>query len=165
MYDIDLLVIGGGPAGLMAANTAAEAGAEVLLIERDGHLGGQLVKQTHKFFGSEKQHASMRGIDISAMLGDRLDSFGDHVKVWKNATAIGFYEDGVITVDHASAYKKVKPKRVVVATGASEKYLSFPNNDLPGIYGAGAVQTMMNVYGIRPGHRVLMIGAGNIRCV
>lgn len=162
MYKIDLVVIGSGPAGLMAANTAAEAGAEVLLLERDGHLGGQLVKQTHKFFGSEKQHASVRGIDISTMLGDRLDSFGDRATVWKNATAIGFYEDGVITVDHDGVYKKVKPKRVVVATGASEKFLSFPNNDLPGIYGAGAVQTMMNVYGIRPGHRVLMIGAGNI---
>ncbi len=162
MYEIDLVVVGGGPAGLMAANTAAEAGAEVMLLERDGHLGGQLVKQTHKFFGSEKQHASMRGNDISTMLGDRLDSFDERVKVLTNATAIGFYEDGVITIDHAGIYKKVKPKRVVIATGASEKFLSFPNNDLPGIYGAGAVQTMMNVYGVRPGHRVLMIGAGNI---
>jgi len=57
------------------------------------------------------------------MLGDRLDSFGDRATVWKNATAIGFYEDGVITVDHDGVYKKVKPKRVVVATGASEKFL------------------------------------------
>ncbi|HHW94076.1 MAG TPA: FAD-dependent oxidoreductase [Clostridiaceae bacterium] len=162
MYEIDLAVIGGGPAGLMAANTAAEAGAKVLLLERDGHLGGQLVKQTHKFFGSEEQHASMRGNDISTMLGDRLGSFGERVTVWKSATVIGFYEDGVITIDHNGIYKKVKPMRVVVATGASEKFLSFPNNDLPGIYGAGAVQTMMNVYGIRPGQRVLMIGAGNI---
>ena len=143
MYNIDLVIVGGGPAGLMAANTAAEAGAKVLLLERDGHLGGQLVKQTHKFFGSEKQHASMRGIDISTMLGERLDAFDGRVTVWTNATAIGFYEDGVITVDHDGVYKKVKPERVVVATGASEKFLSFPNNDLPGIYGAGAVQTMM----------------------
>ncbi len=162
MYETDLVVIGGGPAGLMAANTAAKAGATVLLLERDGHLGGQLVKQTHKFFGSEKQHASKRGIDISFLLGDELESFEDRVSVWKNATAIGLYEDGVITVEHDGTYRKVKPKRIVVATGASEKFLSFPNNDLPGIYGAGAVQTMMNVYGIRPGKRVLMIGAGNI---
>jgi sarcosine oxidase subunit alpha len=50
----------------------------------------------------------------------------------------------------------------VVATGASEKNIPFPNNDLPGIYGAGAVQTLMNVYGVKPGDDVLMIGAGNI---
>jgi sarcosine oxidase subunit alpha len=57
---------------------------------------------------------------------------------------------------------KIKPERIVVATGASEKFLAFPNNDLPGIYGAGAVQTLMNVYGVAPGKNVLMVGAGNI---
>jgi sarcosine oxidase, subunit alpha len=51
---------------------------------------------------------------------------------------------------------------MIIATGASEKFLGFPNNDLPGIYGAGAVQTLMNVYGVKPGNNVLMVGAGNI---
>ncbi len=60
-------------------------------------------------------------------------------------------------------YRKIKPERLIVATGASEKFLAFPpNNDLPGIYGAGAVQTLMNEYGIKPGNNVLMVGAGNI---
>ncbi|MGE5631075.1 MAG: NAD(P)/FAD-dependent oxidoreductase, partial [Caulobacteraceae bacterium] len=49
-----------------------------------------------------------------------------------------------------------------VTTGASEKFLTFPNNDLPGIYGAGAVQTLMNVHGVAPGNSVVMVGAGNI---
>ncbi len=161
-YETDIAVIGGGPAGLMAALTAARAGARVLLLERDGHLGGQLVKQTHKFFGSEKQHASVRGIEIAKLLGGELASFGDRIQIWTGATAIGLYEDGVLTLEHEGIYKKVRPQRIVAATGASEKFLSFPNNDLPGIYGAGAVQTMMNVHGVRPGQRVLMIGAGNI---
>ena len=161
-YETDIAVIGGGPAGLMAALTAVRAGARVLLLERDGHLGGQLVKQTHKFFGSEKQHASVRGIEIAKLLGGELASFGERARVWTGATAIGLYEDGVLTLEHEGLYKKVEPRRIVAATGASEKYLSFPNNDLPGIYGAGAVQTMMNVHGVRPGQRVLMIGAGNI---
>ena len=58
----EILVIGGGPAGLSAACAAAELGASVLLCERDYLPGGQLVKQTHKFFGSEKQYAGERGI-------------------------------------------------------------------------------------------------------
>jgi sarcosine oxidase subunit alpha len=56
----------------------------------------------------------------------------------------------------------LKPKAMLAATGASEKFLSFPGNDLPGVYGAGAVQTLMNVHGIRPGGSVLMVGSGNI---
>ncbi|NLA95739.1 MAG: FAD-dependent oxidoreductase [Clostridiaceae bacterium] len=161
-YEPDIAVIGGGPAGLMAAVTAAETGATILLLERDGHLGGQLVKQTHKFFGSEKQHASVRGIEIADILSEKLAGLSDRAQVWTGATAIGLYEDGVLTIEHQGRYKKVKPKKIIAATGASEKYLSFPNNDLPGIYGAGAVQTMMNVHGVKPGKRVLMIGAGNI---
>lgn len=161
-YEPDIAVIGGGPAGLMAALTAAEVGAKVLLLERDGHLGGQLVKQTHKFFGSEKQHASVRGIAIAKLLENELHDLQDRVSLWQDATAIGLYEDGVLTVDHGGVYKKIRPKKIIAATGANEKYLLFPNNDLPGIYGAGAVQTMMNVHGVKPGHRVLMIGAGNI---
>jgi sarcosine oxidase subunit alpha len=56
----------------------------------------------------------------------------------------------------------IRAARVILATGAAEKALAFPNNDLPGIYGAGAVQTLMNVYGVLPGRRAVMIGAGNI---
>jgi sarcosine oxidase subunit alpha len=161
-YEPDIAVIGGGPAGLMAALTAAKAGAKVLLMERDGHLGGQLVKQTHKFFGSEKQYASVRGVEIAKTLEEELVSLDDLVDLWTDATAIGLYEDGVLTVDHQGVYKKIRAKRLIAATGASEKFLTFPNNDLPGVYGAGAVQTMMNVQGVKPGRRVLMIGAGNI---
>ena len=59
-------------------------------------------------------------------------------------------------------YYRVKAKKAVIATGAQERMIPFPNNDLPGVYGAGAVQTLMNVYGVVPGKRVLMVGAGNI---
>ena len=57
---------------------------------------------------------------------------------------------------------KIRPSKIILATGASEKFLEFPGNDLPGIYGAGAVQTLMNVAGVKPAERVLMVGAGNI---
>lgn len=161
MKHVEILIVGGGPAGLCAAISAAASGASVLLAERHDHLGGQLIKQTHMFFGSEKQYAGTRGIDITTILTDQIQA-SDQIEVLNNATVLAVYEDGVITLEHQHKYIKVKPERVIIATGASEKSLAFPNNDMPGIYGAGAVQTLMNIYGVKPGQNVLMVGAGNI---
>ena len=163
MREVELLIIGSGPAGLCAAISAASSGASVLILERSFKPGGQLIKQTHMFFGSESQYASYRGVDIADILIEKLGEYGERIELMLNATAVGFYEDNVVTVlKDEKEYFKIKARSVICATGAFEKSLAFPNNDLPGIYGAGAVQTLMNVYGIRPGNRVLMVGAGNI---
>lgn len=161
MITTEIAVIGGGPAGLRAANAAAELGAQVLLIDDSDHLGGQLVKQTHMFFGSQEQFAGTRGVNIASKLV-QLVSQQSNVSVMLDATVLGIYEDGVITVLQEGRVLKVAARAVIVATGASERVLAFPNNDLPGVYGAGAVQTLMNEHGVKPGQRVLMIGAGNI---
>lgn len=159
--DVEVLVIGGGPAGLCAATAAASLGAKVLVCERDDVPGGQLVKQTHKFFGSEKQYAGDRGIHIGQMLVENAVN-DPNIEIWTDSTVLGIYEDGIVTVLVGEKHVKVNPKKIIVATGASEKFLAFPGNDLPGIYGAGAVQTLMNVAGVKPAERVLMVGAGNI---
>jgi len=161
MKQTEILVVGGGPAGLCAAAAAAQLGASVLVLERDHKPGGQLVKQTHKFFGSKKQYAGDRGIHIGNFLLEQVEK-EPKVKVWANTTALGIYEDGVVTAEGNGQHLKIKPQKVIIATGAAEKMIAFPNNDLPGIYGAGAVQTLMNVAGVVPGKRVLMVGAGNI---
>ena len=75
MIQKELIIIGGGPSGLCAAKMAAEAGVHVLIIERSPKLGGQLIKQTHKFFGSKNQYAKMRGYDIAKKLIDDLNDF------------------------------------------------------------------------------------------
>lgn len=161
----EIAVVGGGPAGLCAAAAAASLGADVLVIDRSNKLGGQLVKQTHMFFGSKEQHASVRGIDIVEILCHEIDGGSrpeGRVRVLTDTTVLGLYGDGVLTADQNGKYIKIKPKATVVATGASEKFLSFAGNDLPGIYGAGAVQTLMNEHGVVPGQNALMIGSGNI---
>ena len=68
MKEVELLIIGSGPAGLCAAISAASSGARVLILERSFKPGGQLIKQTHMFFGSESQYASHRGVDIAGIL-------------------------------------------------------------------------------------------------
>lgn len=162
MLHKDLVIIGGGPAGLMAALRAAESNQKVLLIERNPVLGGQLIKQTHKFFGSEKQNAKMRGFQIAQEIIDHLHLFPDLVEWMTDTTVVGLYPDYVITCLRLNKYFKIQAKAIIIATGASEKVLAFENSDLPGIYGAGAVQTVMNVHHIRPGNKVIMVGSGNI---
>lgn len=159
--DTEILVIGAGPAGLAAASAAAFLGASVLICERDDAPGGQLVKQTHKFFGSEKQYAGDRGIYIGRRLTGAVRE-NPQIELMTDATVLGIYDDGIVTVLHDNRHLKIRPQKTIVATGAAEKFLAFPGNDLPGIYGAGAVQTLMNVAGVRPAERVLMVGAGNI---
>ncbi len=164
MKKTDIAIIGGGPAGLSAAIYAASLGAKVTLIDDGLELGGQLIKQTHKFFGSEKQFAGIRGIEIAKKLIQDIKEY-ENIKVIANATVTGYYEDEVITIVqgvNGDILKKLKADIIIIATGASENMLPFVNNDLPGVYGAGAVQTLMNLYGVVPGNNILMIGAGNI---
>jgi sarcosine oxidase subunit alpha len=158
---VDLLVVGGGPAGLCAALEAAPFDLAVLVVDDGPAFGGQLVKQTHKFFGSKLQLAGTRGLRIGQMLHEDLAKY-PNVVLWHDSRVLGVYPDGVVTVDRAGIYGKFKPERTVIAAGAAEKFLAFPGNDLPGVYGAGAVQTLMNVHGVLPAERLLMVGAGNI---
>lgn len=156
--------MGGGPAGLSAAIEAARAGAKVLIIDDGLRLGGQLIKQTHKFFGSKEEYAGTRGFRIADLLLEELERYKDKVEAIIDTTVTGYYsDDGVFgALTGEEKYFKVKPKKTIVATGAYERTIPVPNCDLPGVYGAGAVQTLMNVYGVKPGEKALMVGAGNI---
>lgn len=169
--DVDVLVVGAGPAGLCAAIEAASQGVSVLIVDENQRVGGQLVKQTHKFFGSKQERAGTRGIDIAKELENSLRSLEEEgkIQVMTDATVIGYYEGnkkhrfGVVErCEYKSRLYDVRCSAVILASGAMENMLLFPGNDLPGVYGAGAVQTLMNVYGVKPGERVLMVGAGNV---
>ncbi len=164
MREVELLVIGGGPAGLTAAAEAAAMGASVLLVDSAPMLGGQLIKQTHKFFGSRDEYAGTRGFKIADILLDEIKGLSGRIEAMTDTTVVGYYrEDGTVSLTRGEEeYFLVRPKKIVLAAGAQERLIPFPGNDLPGVYGAGAVQTLMNVYGVVPGKRVLMVGAGNI---
>ncbi len=161
MKHFECIIVGGGPAGLCAADAALEAGVSVCIIDRNPKLGGQLLKQTHKFFGSQAQHAKVRGFDIAQLLIDKITSH-PNCTILTDTTVVGLYPGPIITTYDQEVYKQYRTDKVIVATGASEKTLAFENNDLPQIMGAGAIQTLMNVYGVLPAKEVVMIGSGNI---
>lgn len=157
----ELVIVGAGPAGMSATLEAASHRVGVTLVDRDETLGGQLVKQTHKFFGWHKKSAGTRGILVARKL-TALVRENPNVTVLSSTEALGYYDDGTLLVETPQGIECIRGDRMIVATGASERMLLFPGNDLPGVYGAGAVQTLANVHGVRPGDSVLMIGSGNI---
>lgn len=161
MRSYETIVIGGGPAGMMGAITLGSKGIKTLLLDENDILGGQLVKQTHKFFGDHAHYASVRGFEIAQKLQKEI--FRDsNIKVETSATVIGIYPNKMIVYAKNGKEFKATYKKLLIATGAMEKQLPFINSDLPGVYGAGAVQTLMNEYGVMPGKRFLIIGSGNI---
>jgi len=160
--EVETLIIGGGPAGLSAAIELGKLGVDTLLIDDKSRLGGKLLLQTHKFFGSvEDSHAGTRGFEIARILEKELRE-SDSVEVWLRATAAGVFSDHIVGVVRGDIYRKVKPQRLLVATGAREKTLSFPGNTLPGVYGAGAFQTLVNRDFVKSSERVLIVGGGNV---
>lgn len=156
----EVVVVGGGPAGLSAAIEAAKAGAKVTLIDENNRPGGQLFKQIHRFFGSSDHKAGIRGYDIGKQLLEETKNLG--VEVLLNTVVWGIFKDGLLGIRKEDKTEIIKAERILIATGASENRLSFPGWTLPGVMGAGAAQTMVNLHRVLPGKRVVMIGSGNV---
>lgn len=160
---IPVLIIGGGPAGLSAAIELGKLGVEVLVLDDKHRLGGKLVLQTHRFFGSaEAVYAGTRGIDIATRLEDEVKKLPS-VKIWTQSTCLAVYSDKKVGVlKDGKKYLLITPQVLLVATGAREKFLAFKGNTLPGVYGAGAFQTLVNRDLVKPAEKLFIIGGGNV---
>ncbi len=160
--EVPVLIIGGGPAGMSAAIQLGERGIRALLIDDKHRLGGKLVLQTHRFFGSiNAVYAGTRGIDIATRLEKEVRSH-ESVEIWLNSAALAVFSDGLVGILHEDAYVLVRPEVLLVASGAREKALAFPGNTLPGVYGAGAFQTLVNRDLVRAAERLFIVGGGNV---
>lgn len=160
MRQMELAIIGAGPAGLSAAIEAAKAGVQVLLSDENQKAGGQLFKQIHKFFGSHAHQAGVRGIDIGNNLLNEVKESG--IEVLLDAVVWGIFKTDTLCITYNGKNIMVKAKKILLATGATENVLAFPGWTLAGVMGAGAIQTMINVHRVLPGKRVLMVGSGNV---
>ncbi|HSN94112.1 MAG TPA: FAD-dependent oxidoreductase [Anaerolineaceae bacterium] len=159
----DVLILGGGPAGLSAAIELGKLAVSVILVDDKDRLGGKLVLQTHRFFGSsEAVFAGTRGIDIAKKLENETRS-QTTVEVWLRSTALAVFEDKSVGVLRDNKkYQLIKPKILLVSTGAREKSLPFVGNTLPGVYGAGAFQTLVNRDLVKPCQNLFIVGGGNV---
>jgi sarcosine oxidase, subunit alpha len=135
----DVLVVGGGAAGLSAAIAAAELGADVVLCDEGAEPGGRLL--------AEGGHASARE------LARRARAAG--VELLVNAPALGAF-DGLVPVWEGRTLHQIRARRVVYATGTIEQPLLFAGNDLPGVMLSGGALRLASLYGVRPGTRAVV---------
>ncbi len=163
MKRYDLIIIGSGPSGLSAAIEAAKYGLEVVVFDENSRPGGQLFKQIHKFFGSKEHGAKLRGVTIGQELLRQASEAG--VKVELNTEVMGIFPNKELMIHHDRQVSHCKADSIIVATGASENAVMFEGWTLPGVMGAGAAQMFMNLNGVKPGERVLMLGTGNVGLV
>ena len=150
--DVEVLVVGGGAGGLTATAVAAEAGAQVVLVDERPALGGQYFKQP-----------------VSASLPDDPQFAGGRRLIERaRAAGVRFVEGAVWTaslplqvgVHGPEGARTFRPRRLVVATGAFERALPVPGWTLPGVMTSGAAQTLLRSYGVVAGRRVLVAGNG-----
>ena len=164
MKRYNVIVIGAGPAGLSAAIEAASHGMSVGVFDENSRPGGQLFKQIHKFFGSKEHKAKIRGFRIGQELLDDAEKLG--VDVHLNSVVMGIYFPmNKITVTQGDSITSYSADNIILAAGASENAIPFRGWTLPGVMGAGAAQTLMNLYGVQPGEKILMVGSGNVGLV
>jgi NADPH-dependent 2,4-dienoyl-CoA reductase/sulfur reductase-like enzyme len=155
--DPDVLVVGGGPGGLAAAAAAAESGAEVVLVDERPKLGGQYFKQPSDAFDvdeSELDAQYRRGRDLIRRLERSGATLERGVQIWGAASP-----HELLAVAEGRALL-LRPRRLVLATGAYERGVPLPGWTLPGFMTTGAVQTLMRAYQVLPGRRVLVSGNG-----
>jgi len=163
----DLLIIGGGPSGLMAAKIAAKAGLDVILAEQEPIFGGRLNSETEKVDG-------IPGSDWAAKIIEELKAL-DNVRLFLRTTVTGVYDQGTFAAvervghhlpDRGSdrpleCFWRIVAKNSILAAGAIERGIAFPNNDRPGIMAASAVRTYLNRFGVSPGRSIALFCNNN----
>ncbi len=167
--EINLIIIGGGPAGLAAAVAAYDAGERsILILERDSRLGGILNQCIHNGFGLHTFQEELTGPEYAQRFADLVEDRSISYKLDTMVMYIGQGEDGskeVMAVNEEEGLLLLKAKALILAMGCRERSrgaLNIPGFRPAGIFSAGTAQRLVNIEGYLPGRRVVILGSGDI---
>ena len=163
-HNVDIAVIGGGPAGLAAALSAKEFGVEnIVIIDRNSWLGGILPQCIHDGFGVEETGRSMTGPEYAERYISKVKE--QNIEIMEETMVLQFNKKREILAVNKKGTHRIQAKAIILATGCREKtrwHAMIPGTRPSGIYTAGVAQAFINLYNIMPGKNILILGSGDV---